>query len=284
MENDSAVRALPGVHRFQVIGRIDNMSNEVIFSPFLFRPTSDQNPVPAEIDIEFGRSSNTICNSPPSNAQFIVQPFSSGPCTRYANPFDFVLTGADNEAFSSYLIDWRPSQSEVFFAGWYGHSSTPVPLNYIGPEGGWTFVSNANALVPSASVPLKTIIQIWIDGNGDATREHDVVIRQYSGPINTAGLRRLDVTSVGPGRVVSDRLGIDCPSDCVEHYTDVEVETVRLIATPQSGFEFLGWSGSGCAGSSSVCDLPMNGARSITATFGEPPVLHVLTIAGGGTG
>ena len=86
----------------------------------------------------------------------------------------------------------------------------------------------------------------------------------------------------GSGSVSSDPVGIDCPTDCTEAYDDGTL--VTLTATPASGSSFAGWSGD-CSGTDS-CQVSMDAARSVTATFTLDPVSFTLDVilAGDGSG
>ncbi len=76
---------------------------------------------------------------------------------------------------------------------------------------------------------------------------------------------KLSVTMAGKGRVTSKPAGIDCGTDCTARFD--EGTRVRLIATPDKGFRFAGWSGA-CSGTGK-CVVTMNRARSVMASF-EP--------------
>jgi hypothetical protein len=60
---------------------------------------------------------------------------------------------------------------------------------------------------------------------------------------------------------------ISCPTDCSSTY-DPGNEVV-LVAEPDSGSTFEGWSGAGCSGTQS-CIVTMSADQSVTATFLEP--------------
>ena len=78
----------------------------------------------------------------------------------------------------------------------------------------------------------------------------------------------LSVTSTGSGTITSTPQGITCGTngtDCTESFAPGAI--VILQASPDSGQTFLGWSGGGCQGTSSVCSVTMNQSRSVTAQF-----------------
>ncbi len=88
----------------------------------------------------------------------------------------------------------------------------------------------------------------------------------------------------GTGNVSGDVAGditgaIDCNSGCSQdeaHYQLDSIKTVTLTATPDDGYEFLGWEGD-CVGNS-TCQFTMNTDKDVTAVFG---VGGVPTVAGG---
>jgi hypothetical protein len=81
----------------------------------------------------------------------------------------------------------------------------------------------------------------------------------------------LTVTKAGTGGgTVATRTStaIACGADCSETYG--HGDTVILVATPDEGSTFEGWSGP-CAVSGASCTLSMTAARSVTATFERVP-------------
>jgi hypothetical protein len=83
----------------------------------------------------------------------------------------------------------------------------------------------------------------------------------------------------GSGTVTSSPAGIDCGSTCSASFNSGTV--VTLTASPTGGSSFGGWSGA-CTGTGS-CQVTMNQAQSVTATF-NPPINtpHVDLGSGGG--
>jgi subtilisin family serine protease len=82
----------------------------------------------------------------------------------------------------------------------------------------------------------------------------------------------------GTGTVTSSPAGIDCGSTC-SHSFDAGT-SVTLTATATAGSSFAGWSGGGCSGTG-TCQVTMNAATSVTATF---TLQHTLSVTKGGTG
>lgn len=68
----------------------------------------------------------------------------------------------------------------------------------------------------------------------------------------------------GTGTVRSSPLGIDCGIICGTNVSDNS--TITLMAAPDLGFVFAGWSGAGCTGAD-PCILMMDEPKEVTATF-----------------
>ncbi len=91
------------------------------------------------------------------------------------------------------------------------------------------------------------------------------VTASFSGSSGTASQFPLGVSVTGNGTVTGG--GIRCGSGettCTVNQTTGA--TVTLTATPDSGASFTSWGGA-CSGSSTICSVTMNAAKSVTATF-----------------
>jgi hypothetical protein len=79
------------------------------------------------------------------------------------------------------------------------------------------------------------------------------------------GTQTLSVTlaGAGTGSVTSSPAGITCPGDCSQAYATGTM--VTLTAAPGASSTFAGWSGA-CVGTG-TCQVTMNAAASVTATF-----------------
>jgi hypothetical protein len=75
------------------------------------------------------------------------------------------------------------------------------------------------------------------------------------------------LTGGGTGSVHDTNFHISCPSDCSS--TFAQGAEVVLVASPDSGSTFVGWSGAGCSGTES-CIVTMNADENVTATFLQP--------------
>jgi M6 family metalloprotease-like protein len=83
-------------------------------------------------------------------------------------------------------------------------------------------------------------------------------------PVVTHGLT-VAKNGTGTGTVTSAPAGINCGNDCDQNYTQNTV--VTLTATPTGGSKFVEWTGD-CT--DDPCEVTMNQARSVTATFIGP--------------
>ena len=93
----------------------------------------------------------------------------------------------------------------------------------------------------------------------------------------------LSLLGDGTGSVSSTTPGIDCPGTCAASFNDGTIVTLQPLAA--NGSEFTGWSGH-CSGSG-ACQVTMDQARNVSATFTlVPPTTFplVISLLGDGTG
>lgn len=130
----------------------------------------------------------------------------------------------------------------------------------------------------------------WSDGlsavavKGDAVGVNaylgDAIGPEFSGDFarlivnagNVLGRHDLVVTKPGNGQgtVTSSPGGLDCGVVCTAAFGNET--SVTLSATPAGGSSFGGWSGAGCAGTS-TCTVAISAAVNVTATFDAPPAM-----------
>lgn len=78
---------------------------------------------------------------------------------------------------------------------------------------------------------------------------------------------------------------INCGSTCVANYPKDAVVTLTATPDQASGSTFTGFTGGGCTGSSTTCNVKMTAATTVTATFAKVGSFALtLTKAGAGTG
>lgn len=104
-------------------------------------------------------------------------------------------------------------------------------------------------------------------------------LNQYVLTVQGGGAGSGTVTSSPSGITCSVTTGTAGSAGCSGRFDSGT--QVTLVATPQSGSTFDGWSGEGCSGSG-TCRVTTDRARAVTATFKTIP--YSLTIAGGGSG
>jgi uncharacterized repeat protein (TIGR02543 family) len=147
----------------------------------------------------------------------------------------------------------------------------------------------------SESYPYNTVVTLTatpatgsvFDGwSGDCTGTDpcNVTMDQARSVTATFSVANFDLTvslsGAGTGTVTSSPAGIDCGSDCSESYPFNTV--VTLTATPATGSVFDGWSGD-CTGTD-PCNVTMDQARSVTATFSVATFELTVDLAGPGSG
>jgi hypothetical protein len=84
----------------------------------------------------------------------------------------------------------------------------------------------------------------------------------------------------GVGTVVSSPAGINCGAACSPSFTPGTV--VTLTASAAAGSSFSGWGGA-CAGTG-TCQVTLNAATSVTASFALTVVNPILTVSKAGSG
>src|SRR5690606_6228490 len=109
-----------------------------------------------------------------------------------------------------------------------------------------------------------------------------LLIAACGDPTPPAGTHALTVEVVGAGTVTFDASG-----DSAVGTNNVAAGEVTLVATPDPGSTFVGWTGDACAGEGATCTFTLDADATITATFqAEGDDTHQLTVAvaGDGTG
>ena len=99
--------------------------------------------------------------------------------------------------------------------------------------------------------------------NGSSTNYVWPVRGGQSGPLGTLVLT-VSITGTGTGTVTSSPSGISCESNCSSYFASGT--SVTLTASPNSGSEFVGWSGD-CSGTNSSTNVTLSSDKSCTATF-----------------
>lgn len=100
--------------------------------------------------------------------------------------------------------------------------------------------------------------------NARMLRSKSLSVSRFRATKGTQG-NSLVVVKHGSGKVVSDIAGVSCGTDCEETFPIGDARTIRLTATPDSGWTFKGWEGD-CLGTG-ACNLTMNGGKTAVARF-----------------
>jgi len=137
------------------------------------------------------------------------------------------------------------------------------------------------AVVLSAcSVPAVT----FTSGDDDASDAGVTDGRPADTAINGSGMATLTVRRGGAGSVMVSAQGapVACGSECT---VTVAVGTeVTLIASPDVGALFGGWTGGGCAGNEPRCIVTVTADVAITAQFDLETFTVEVALGGGGAG
>jgi hypothetical protein len=89
----------------------------------------------------------------------------------------------------------------------------------------------------------------------------------------------LSVSVTGSGTVTSSPSGINCGSTCSAGYAPGT--QVALTAAPAAGWSFTSWGGA-CSGSG-ACNVTMNSAQSVSATFAQSTFTLSVSVTGNGS-
>jgi YVTN family beta-propeller protein len=187
----------------------------------------------------------------------------------------YVANGADS---SVSIVDTSTNQvTATILAGF----ATPAGIA-ISPDGSRAYVANSGnnsvSVVRTVDAGLDATIPVGAGPLGIAVSPDGKQAYVSEGAGNSVGqiggtfTLTLAKTGTGIGRVTSTPEGIDCGGNCLASFT--AGTTVTLVALPNGGSTFSGWSGDpDCADGS----VTMNGNVSCTATFSAIP-------SGGGGG
>lgn len=161
-------------------------------------------------------------------------------------------------------------QGEVGPAGSQGPQGDPGPQGPQGEPGQGIASLNDLQGVACNTGSIVGVLDISYDSSG--------IVTMRCVPI----LFPLNVTIAGSeyGKVISAPAGIDCGSECSEEYIQGTLITLTTTGDPYT--EFLGWSGD-CSGME-ACEVTMDQAKNITATFGHDSFSLTVNTSGDGDG
>ena len=150
-----------GMHRFYVIGPVDNLDKNVVAALFLYKDDW------TEMDIEFARWGEA---NPTYNAQYVVQPWNT-PGNR--EQFSMTLSGSN----TTHYIDW--SSSAVRFKSIHGHYQEPPDPAHLIHE--WSYTGSD---IPTREERLRIHINLWLDhGNPPSDgQEVEIIVKSAELP------------------------------------------------------------------------------------------------------
>ncbi len=125
-----------------------------------------------------------------------------------------------------------------------------------------------------------TSISLGINDAGEIVgryRDNANVMHGYIARLITNVQLTVSKGGTGGGTVSSAPAGIDCGIQCIQTLTKGTL--VTLTATADAGSTFTGWTGGGCTGTG-LCNLTLNNATTVTATFAHIPLSPVALIGG----
>jgi len=207
----------------------------------------------------------------PCSAGEVIARLSSGDITEVATPADGGLLGGANNGSAAVTLQQSFRLPQSCAPGqvprWNGSAwecATP-------PSGGGGGLAHLEDLI---GLPCGT--------GGDAGTVA-LAINPLSRNVALAcprlGQFMLDVAVDGPGSVQSATPEITCGlggGDCAHAFDAGDLVTLNAASAPDVT-HFLGWSGA-CSGDDPICQVPMNQARQVTATFLPTLTVHLGTI------
>ena len=130
------------------------------------------------------------------------------------------------------------------------------------------------------SAGQRTLVWSYEKDDSTATGEDAAWIDRLVMPLAGLTPASLSVSRIGnsSGTVTSSPAGIDCGASCNASFSGSPVVTLTAIAA--SGAYFAGWTG--CASvTTTSCQITLDAAKSVTATFTATPALAPLSKRGG---
>jgi hypothetical protein len=235
----------------QLTGSIPSLSGLTVLKIFVVNNNQLTGPVPAAPSLLTAGGSNLCGNSLVSSGNSTID---AAWVTAQLNGSNWL---ACQTASPICTLTAAPASVSVGDTSLLTASCSPAATAY-----SWSSNAGFGSSTPSGTVsPL-------------ATTTYTVTGSNAAGPGNTASATvtvqadyNLSVSKSGTGSgVVTTAFGIiNCGTKCSGDYSNDTI--VTLTATPAAGSTFTGWSGD-CVGTG-VCNVTMNAAKSVTATFSQ---------------
>ncbi|MCC6995463.1 MAG: choice-of-anchor D domain-containing protein [Deltaproteobacteria bacterium] len=195
------------------------------------------------------------------------------------------------------VLELSPAGSQDFGTGTPGLAGNPVTFTItnsgqtssgsiavtIAGPGAARFVKS-NDLCSNASLDQgqSCVFQVAFSPSEAGAQSATLTVVANPGGLITSSLNgtataSLTATVNGMGTVTSSPTGVSCPGTCTATFNQTPV---TLTATPSAGWGLSAWGGA-CSGQNQTCDVVMNSARTVSATFLQ---LRRLTVASVGMG
>ena len=163
------------------------------------------------------------------------------------------------------VTDWRlPNVNELRSLFDYSKDTQLFDLS--------PFINSYMTYWSSTSANMGYAFNVWMEGAvGNAVKDGSYPVYVWPVHAGQSGLDNLALSvskaGAGSGTVTSEPAGISCGATCSAQFN--AGTQVILTATPNSDSTFTGWSDA-CTGTG-TCDVTMDTAKSVTATFTLTP-------------
>jgi hypothetical protein len=199
------------------------------------------------------------------------------PALQVSPASDIAATGLQGGPFapSSFAFQFQATTGSVAYTvsgvpSWLTASSTSGTATTAGTTVTLSTNNNANTLSPGSHSATITFTD---------TTNSDIILALSAVLSVSQTTYTLSVSVTGSGTVTSSPSGISCGSTCSASFA--AGTQVALGATPATGSSFTGWGGA-CSGTG-ICQVTMNAATSVTASFTQTDELLTINVSGNGT-
>ncbi len=152
--------------------------------------------------------------------------------------------------------------------------STTIPLTGLPAIGVSTVTVRPTIPLPPTTLCTVTVVaEEVVDQNGNR------LVNPFRFSFTTGQTDKtltVALNPIGGGNITGN--GINCPNDCTEAYPGGT--TVNVLATPNIGWGFTGWSGD-CTNTTPTCTVTLSDNRTVTANFATLYTLHVAKTGNG---
>ncbi|MBI5641676.1 MAG: Ig-like domain repeat protein [Nitrospirae bacterium] len=228
--------------------------------------------IPACINLPLVSGSAACASSGLSSGNHTITATYSGDSNNAASN-DTLMQEVSQADTTTTITGHTPSPSGVGQPVTVGFTVTPDAPGSGSPTGNVIVISGdgaanciasataGNCALAFSTTGAKTLYAYYLgdaefNGSMSAGIAHGVRSISYNLSINRSG--------TGSGRVISSPTGIDCGTSCSASYDAGAM--VTLMAEPDNGYTFIGWSGGGCSGTR-FCTVTMNANVTVTAVF-----------------